>query len=908
MKRSRLLAVLILALMILSSFPVQVAVGQGTYSEKLNVYVAGSNALWYFTFGGINGSSKLSALESTPGLSWYNVTAIKTTGWQTDFQVFGPMGYNLVPVPFVPTQGLFLKVGSDSFADASAAASALDSYLLTNFAPLSNGTGTYTFYSPLSFDKLVPPTLLTFLPSSEQGFVNAISITGFLATASPFVVLEGQKTSSGFDHSIVVGSISSSAMTSAGAVNILGYYGTTITSLRASNHSSSSVIQIRSLDGVLRSTDKASIAIDSARFTGSYLLTMAPGMRILRVNATIVQQPAILLATRSVDVGVLRTNDNISVTLTLKNLSPSYPISKISYVDNWWNKTGVFRFLSGNDSIPGTGLTVGTTVTPVYRLQYTGTTTGSMIIPASVIRYSYVVRGASFNATAVLDPIRLSLNQDDAVVYATMVPVGGPYDAVGKIQNYTITVVNVGTLPASSVVVAGHSIAGLAAKTGGSSGGSATVTVFQSSNGLVGVNTTQAYSVTYQNPSGASLNSTSNVIPYAFSHSTMQIGFPVLSVSASVETLSSGNTNLTLKFTTSNSGPTNVTSFKATGSIPSGLGCGTTSGKGLSCASGQITVSYRVLNKSSTVSAVMSYNLTSSQDFIMGPLQTQGTSSGMAFAGDSNAVAIPAGLAISKFYAPAQLFGGMSSTVSVSASNAGPLSIFNVTLGSKADNFDSLVSNATNSKKFDSISAGGNVSLSYGVVTLQQYGTLQGVSATASFFFGGSYFTVAGAVPVIEMYQPLTVSITTAPTSPIEGKNFAITFVITNPTGVQVSNVAFTLPLPSGLKLSNLVNAQVASGVLTITAGALGPHDNTTATAAAVASSGITIPFDNAKLTFVYQGFTVNGRVPTTSGIAIGEDVTIRYIIPTLLVLVVMFLTAFYVRRKAGTSAPASPK
>ncbi len=907
MKRSRLLAVFIVALMVLSAVPVQVAHGQGTYSEKLNVFVAGSDALWYFTFGGINGSSRLSALESTPGLSWYNVTAIKTTGWQSDFQVFGPMGYNLVPVPFVPTQGLFLKVGSDSFADASAAASALNSYLLTNFAPLSNATGSYTFYSPLSFDNLVPFTLLTFLPSSEKGFASAISNTGFLATASPFVILEGQKTSSGFDHSLVVGSISASATTAAGAVNILGYYGTTITSLRASNHSSSSVIQIRTLDGVLRSTDKASTTMDSAHFTGSYLLTMAPGARILSVNATVVQQPAVLLATRSVDVGVLRTNENISVTLTLKNLSPSYPISKISYVDDWWNKTGAFRFLSGNDSVPGSGLTAGTTVTPVYRLEYTGTTTGTMTIPASVIRYSYVVRGVTFNATAVLDPIRLSLNQDDAVVYATVVPVGGPY-AVGKTQNYTITVVNVGTLPASSVVVAGHSIAGLAAKTGGSSGGSATVTVFQSASGLVGVNTTQAYTVSYQNPSGVSFNSTSNVIPYAFSHNAMQIGFPVLSVSAFVGTLSSGNTNVTLKFTTSNNGPTNVTSFTATGSLPSSLGCGTISGKGLSCSSGQITVSYRILNKSSPVSAVMSYNLTGSQDYIVGPMQTQGTSSGFAFTGRSNAVAIPAGLVISKSFAPAQLFGGMSSTVSVSASNSGPLSIFNVTLGSDRDSFDTLVTNATNSKKFDSIPAGGNVSLSYGVTTLQQYGSLLGASATATFFFGGSHFTIAGVVPIIEMYQPLTVSITTTPASPIEGKDFAITFVITNPTGVQVSNVVFTLPLPSGLKLSDLSNAQVASGVLKITDGVLDPHGNTTATAAAVASSGITIPFDKATLTFAYQGITVNGRVPTSSGIAIGEDVTIRYIIPTLLVLVVLILTAFYVRRKAGPSVPASPK
>ena len=99
-------------------------------------------------------------MESTPGLCWYNITAIKATAWQSDFQVFGKGGHNLLPVPFVPSQGTFLTVGSDSFADASSAANAADSYLLTRFLSYSNGTGTYTFYSPLSFDSLVPFTLM----------------------------------------------------------------------------------------------------------------------------------------------------------------------------------------------------------------------------------------------------------------------------------------------------------------------------------------------------------------------------------------------------------------------------------------------------------------------------------------------------------------------------------------------------------------------------------------------------------------------------------------------------------------------------------------------------------------------------------------------------------------------------
>ena len=212
LKRSQLLAVAVVALMILSAVPAQIARAQGGYSEKLNVYVSGSAALWYFTYSGINGSSKLSALESTPGLSWYNISAISTAGMLSDMQIFGPRGYNIFPVPFLASQGLFLKVGSDSFADASAAANAADSYLLTSFVSLTNGSGTYTFYSPISFNNLIPTTLFRLIPSADGGFAKAVGGTFFLGTDVPFIVLEGQKVSSSFSHNLIVGSVSSTAL------------------------------------------------------------------------------------------------------------------------------------------------------------------------------------------------------------------------------------------------------------------------------------------------------------------------------------------------------------------------------------------------------------------------------------------------------------------------------------------------------------------------------------------------------------------------------------------------------------------------------------------------------------------------------------------------------------------------
>jgi len=895
--------------MALSAIPAQVAQAKGAYTERLTVFTSGSLALWEMTFTGINGSSHLSALESTPGLSWYNISAVSTTGWTSDMQIFGPMGYDLLPAPYVPSQGLFLTVGSDSYSDASAAAIALDSYLLTSFKSFSNGTGTYSFYSPISFNDLIPATLFRFLPTSDGGFASAVGSTFFIGSDSPFIVLEGQKGSAGFSHELVVGSIATSALNGQDEPNLLGYFSSTITSLVASNQSSSSVIQLRFLDGIVQSKDKgATVASDASPFSGSYTLGLEPGEKISTINATVVQQPVELLANRAVNVGVLRTDDNLTVTLSLRNLSPSGTIIKVTFADNWWNKTGDFKFLSGNYTVPTSAIAAGGIVTPVYRLQYTGTGTGSQLIPASVVHYEYLEGAESFNGTATLNPIDLSLGADAPVVYTTVSPVGTFGPSVGNAQTFNVTATNVGTLPASSVVVAGQSVAGLAPRSGGSPGGSATVSVTQAATGLLGVNSTRSYTVTYQNPGGVTLNSTSNVVSDTFSHSSMVIGFPRVTVSVQLSTLSDSETNVTLIFITTNAGFANVTSFRATGALPPGLGCGMTVGTGISCSGGQLSLSYPVLNMSATETTTMKYNLTSLANFIVDPLEFQGQSSGLNETGQSNSASIPGGLVITKEFSPAQLFGGMSSTVNLSAGNAGPQPLYNLTVGSTVDSFDSLSKTETLTKGPSTLAAGGNSTLSYSVTATQTFGNLTGTPAAARFYYGGTLFTINGVSPKVEIYQPLTVAISTTPATPEEGKNFTISIEISNPSGVGVSNVQFNLPVPSGVGLSNLKGATFSSGTLTVSPGNLAAQSTSTATASAVASSGITIPFDKATLTFSYSGTSINGTVPTGSGIAIGEDVTIRYLIPMAFIFLVLIFTAFYVRRKAAPTVPVSQK
>lgn len=891
-----------MALILLAAFPVPQAVAQSAYTERLNVYIAGGDALWYMSFTGVNSSSKLSGLESTPGLSWYNITAVKTTGWQSDYLVFGSSGYNLLPMPSLPPQGLFLKVGSDTFADALAAANSLDPYLLTNFVSSSNGTGVYSFYSPVSFDSLMPTTLMTLVPTTEGGFTKAITTTSFAATDSPMVILQGQKSSAGFNRTLELGSITRAALDSVNRPNILAYFGSTLSSLKASSQSSSSVLNIRFLDGLINASakDKAVVTTSTSSFSASYSLTIAPGKAITKVNATVVERPVTLLATRTVDTGVLHTGDNLSVTITLTNLSPSTAITSVKFNDTWWKSLPEFKYLSGNFTAPSGGIQAGLSVTPVYRLQYVGTTAGQVIIPTSVARFTYKAGGSEFDGMASLNPIRLSLGTDDAVVYATLAPVGGLGKSVGASQNMSVTLVNVGTRAASSVSVDGRSVSGLAA-----GGGTAKVVFTQSAPSLTDVNVTTAYQVSYQNPSGTQLNATSNVIADVFGHQGMKVAYVSLAITSSFSYGTGGVGNLTLTFTTSNTGPARAFHYTAQAQLPPGFGCGKAYGDGISCSSGEVMFAYSNLSSSKT--AHLQYNVTSPANFLLGPISFGYNTSGYSFSGTSNPVDAPSGLRVAKGFTPSQLFGGMTSEVSVSASNAGPFTYYNATVRTTSDAFDTLTGSGSSSKTTAALAPSGNVSTSFGVTVAQTSGNLSSTPVTAAFFFGGVPYTIDAPGPRVLVYQPLTASITTSPSSPIEGKSFTLRVVINNPSGVPVSNVLFKLPIPSGLSLTNVQNAQVASGVLTVSVSTLAAHQSVNATGSAVASSGITVPFDKGTLSFNYNGVTVAGRLPA-KGIAVGEDVTTRYIIPTGIVLLVLIAAAFYLRRLAAPSAPASPR
>jgi hypothetical protein len=895
-----ILAALVVLLLAVTLFPAPPAAASQAYTESLTAYVAGTNALWFMSFGGVNASApSLGAIEAQPGVSWYNITLLKTTSWSSDFQIFGPNGYNLVPTPFLPSQGAFFTVGADSYGTASTAASSVDPYLLTTFASYSNSSGVYTFYAPLTFLGIAP-TLMGFLPSAPGGFAAAISESAFVTLQSPIVSLQGVREGSAFVHTLTLGSIASKALNSNSQPTVMTYFGATVTSLQASGMSSSSTIAVKFLDGEANSTDRSAVVTNSGG-EGSYTLTLATGQKVHSLNVTVDQTPTLLLARRAIDRGVLMHGQNLSVTISLSNPYGPSSLRTAGFSDGWWRPYGFFKVVKGNSTIPAEAIPPGGSVSPTYVLEYTGNGTRMVTIPSTAVSYTYNAGLGGFRGSGSTEPVTLSLGQDNSVVYALLVPAKGYEGAVGTTQRFNITVRNVGTLTAPSVVAAGQQEGGLVA------GASTTVPIPVTTQTLTGANSTLRYQVSSITPSGQNITTSTNTVPLLFTHSAMALGMPTLTATASVAQLGSGRTNLTLSFAGANGGSANLTGFTASGKLPAGLVCGSTKGSGVTCTAGMVEMSLPTLFASQTWRGSMEFDLPTPQNYLIAPFTFHAQTAGVGLRGRTNAVAAPSGVVLTKEFVPPSLFGGMSATVLVTAVNRGPFAAYNATIRSTADTFDGVTTfSPLPLKSVPTIGVGSPVIFNYTVIAAGVYGNLTSTPTTASLYFGGVQYALSQPGPEVSVFRTLTVSIVTSPASPTEGSPFSIGIAIRNPSPATVSNVQYTLPIPSSMALSNLQNAVYQGGNLTVTAATLGPQQSLIANATAQASSGVSVLFSKGELGFTYAGATLKSPQSSNKGIVVGEDVLTRYTIPIALVLVCALAVAFFLRRKIFPISPGS--
>jgi hypothetical protein len=885
--------------------PVAIAAGPG-YREQVKVYIAGSDALWSMSFTGINASApQVSALEQIPGVSSYNVTAVRSNGWAPASQLFGASGYNVIKLPFIPVDGLIFEVSAPDYATAVKAAAQMDSYFTASFGSYANSTGAFTFFSPFSFKNLIKTTLLALLPTSEGGFVSQINATTFASSSTAFVTLAGSRGPAGFARTLVLSSVSTAALDSQGRPNLIKYWGSA-TALAPSNSSVSSTVKVHVLDGLSAALDPSvTVANNRSAFQSLIASTLTTGESVSILNATVVDSPPQLLVTRVIDTGVLMPGQNVSVTVNFKDLSNTTGLTGIALNDDWWQNYGFFSLVVGTSSnISISSLAGGKSASPTYVLQYTGGSPTTISVPPDTATYSVPTSaGGTLRMHAKANGFSLSLGTDAPVILAYVAPTGGYAASIGTSQKLNVVLKNVGTRTATSVSVNGQSLGGLAP---GSTPKSTPVTVSAAS--LTDRNVSSAVSVSYTTPDGQVVGAVTNPFHVIFSDTGLTVGLVKVNATATMsQPTASGSVNVALKFNTSNQGNGVISSLTATGTLPAGLSCSGAQLVNVTCSGDTYSFTDSNLTRGASYVTSLTINATSPRNYVFMPARVTYLTSGIAFAGVPNALPLPAGVSFVKSFTPSPIFETMRANVEVTVRNAGPFDIYSAVVSTTQDSFDSLPATpqpttASNATLF----AGSSFHYSYGVTVGSQEGTLRMSLVNASFYYGGHKFHFGRLQSKVTIYAPVSAAVTTKPKAPEETKTFTVQVTLSNTAGVGVDAVTFTWPIPVDVSLSSAVNGTLRDGAFVVSPGAMAAGSTYTASFQAVASSGTSIPFADSALSFAYGGVTIGGTVPK-GGIAISEDITTRYLIPIGIVGLILLGAAVYIRRlNAAATVPAS--
>ena len=488
--------------------------------------------------------------------------------------------------------------------------------------------------------------------------------------------------------------------------------------------SSQSEVAIHSLDGVIVTSDKATVSNHMNNFSGSYYLDIGAGQEV-KANATIETQPPVALAYRLLDHGEVGDGSLLGVSIVVSDdaVTGSPAIENVTLNDNWWQSyPSVFQLASGNSSFTIPSIGPGTNYTETYVLRVTSSAASQVMIPATSLSFIYQLSTGTFKGHARLGEQLLQVNQVNPSVTAVVKPTIQSGVALGTSGEYTVTLTNVGNSSAIGVSVDGQSAGTLV-----QNGGTSTVDVPINLVNLAQNNLTNSFVVSYSNTAGQSLNSTTNTVQLVLSHTSMLVPFVQVSTNDTVtaSSLAAKTMNVTYSFT--NSGKATATAVDATETFPQGVTCVRASLVG-TCTGSTYTMAVTTL----PTSGKNNLNLTfSSDNYIIQPTTIVSTYEGLQLHTFGGAYVIPAGIAVTKSFSPNTGFPGTSSTVTLGISNAGTSPIYNVTLASGYDRFD-LASNSseTTEKTYSEISPGTSDSFAY-AITLSS----------------GAFGNVSGALP-----------------------------------------------------------------------------------------------------------------------------------------------------------------
>jgi hypothetical protein len=867
------------------------------YSEKLVIYTAGSTDYWLASLSPVKASRPgIVAAESVAGVSAYELTVVEGSTAIVGSQLFwGSGGYGVVKLPFMPYSGVFLNVTASSGSAAASAATDFGSTFGVSFVPIGSSGSNYTFYSSASFTT-AGGTIFSSVPTGNGGIATIANESSWEADPSPTAILTGVRSGSSFNHTVAYGATEPSAVGTNNSLLLENAVNSAHDSFKTSPNATSTQVVVHALDGLIKSKDAATVTNDVANFSATYSINLASGATF-RPNMTILSNPPVLTATRSVQSGTVSSGGELTVTLSFHNSANNGTLSNITVNDSWWKAyPSLFSSSVGNSSFTISSLAPNQNESHAYVLKVNSNASEDLVVPATPASYSYNVGNLTVVASTQTNELEVRTNSAGPAmaVQATSSILSG--SSFGKTGKYVVTVTNTGSDPALNLKVLNFTNPTL------TPGAVWTINMSLPVTNIADRNISQTFTLGWTAPDGTTGSLVSNPATVVLSHSTVLLPLMEFKLGATLtsQAIARGSVNAT--FALSNKGSVAVGNVSVSQTFPAGVTCesavvsnatGSSPGKG-ACSSSGFTLTASSTAVLATVSGALVLNF-SRDNYLIGAANVTTTQNGLVSHTQGSVLPIAGGVSVTKVFAPTAVFEGQDDNVTARVTNSGSLPLFNVSLSTSPDPFDTAVSGNLN-QQYGMLNSNASQSLNYTVKMLTP-GNHTSASTSVTYIFGGfstQYLVTSGTVLV---YKPIQASTSMSSTS-TEGHDFSLAVSVVNPSPVNVTGVSFSMSLPQGLVIvSYPAGFQVSGRTVTVGFPSLAAGANSTSSIVLRGDFDGSFSPQTAKLTFDYLGSTLNGVV-STPVIAVGVDALLRYEVPIGVAVVLAFGVAIYMHRK----------
>jgi uncharacterized repeat protein (TIGR01451 family) len=853
------------------------------YTENLSLYLTSSETFWKVHLTG--GSINVSSVTVPSSVSSYSITLTHYTTWQSSYEIFTQYGFGFLGGSEPYPDGALLVVNASSSSDASSLANSLSERFALAFVETGSTSTSYTFFSPINFDTEFQVYFYGLVPQSAGGFASMFTQSQFETNVLDYYQLSYSSST----YSLTMGGLSTLLSES---FHLYTQLGLSQNKYNYSSAATSSTIDIYLLGGLVNSSS-VPFTNHITNISSTIEIAKSTNNTVPNVAATLdFSFPAILAHRQITPTLTPSSGSSVTVTITVTNvgatglssLAPGGATADNVYVNDTWiyGQSSNFRLTQTQTSNNET-LAPGASYSVIYAFTVTATS-GTYAIPATPVTYEYTSpNNTEAKGETLLNPETIVVaGANTPELEATASIVGGSLQS-GQPFSVNVTIVNKGSGAAFSLTSDGLSKQNLPV------GSSWSYVSNQSSNSLTQINSSLSYEVSWQDASGVSHSTSTNTVSTVWGFASPWS--PALVLTKTVGALVHDQVNVTLNVY--NASPNTLSDITIIDSIPAEMTFVRSYNSSVQSSGASVNSNLTSITTEGAVNYIYTLNVTNPADnYIFLPASVSTSWEGQVITHYSGGYGLPLGVVATKIFTPNDGFQGSNVSISIGLVNQGTLPIYHVELNNSYDSFLSIIS--SNSGYAPILNGEGHLNALLNANLTGTPGVYNSSASAASFIFAGANRTATSSVVKVTIFHLPVVNLTYTASKVEEGHNIIITFTITNPSNVTISNVSYTLTLPKGLRI-------VSGGPVSFIIPTLGPNSISVHNVTVVTSQPDLYTINGGRLTFGYQGHQLNG-ISASLNLNINDDIPLRYGIPIVVGLVVVVSTIVYVRKLTTVS------